>query len=388
MNFVLKIFLMIFGVIMIALMAVILTNITNQACSPADLFSGEDSVVGFGGTFINSLYDSMCSTFLEANNGVWNAYANWIVGVFGQRPSMANIAGDLWGLASYFCQTHSNFEYASSGSAGAITDTQTFKELFLYEVERCWSMFQADEGDFGLLSSTDNRHPIGKNAIFDCAEIIYDFSEGGGGDYVSFAELLARLMYINSCGDDVNAPVRFYEDVEGPAIIDSMSWCAPKDFMEEYWSSTSKTYARASSLDFSGGSVFDLSCDSGSNPVESTNYTTSACMPYMYAMCSYSSISPKYNNTLGYDPASSDESAVIDGCGRLVISFFDFFDWGALWWYQSNSDVYDSCDYLNIFNGFNILTGNDLNYNNDLWPRRKNSIIFCYEKYDTCDWLQ
>ena len=194
------------GVILLVTMASVLTNVSSNTCEPTDLYSSSDDVIGFGGGFVNGLYDSICSRFVGANDAIWGAYSNLLVGIMGQKGNLALFSADLWGLADFFCTTHSNFEYATSEFGGAITSTADFSDLFLYEAERCWKLF---EGNYEIPNPT--RHPLGKRAFFDCAEIIYDFTDG---NYVSLAELYAKLSGPNFCGEDSNLPCGFFESGE------------------------------------------------------------------------------------------------------------------------------------------------------------------------------
>ncbi|MBN1923308.1 MAG: hypothetical protein JW791_00935 [Nanoarchaeota archaeon] len=403
MKFIVKIFVMLFGVILIVLMATILNNVTNLTCEPVDLYSGENAVVGFGGGFVNGLYDSMCMTLIEANNAVWNAYANWFVGLIGQRGNVAGIGADLWGLASFFCVKHSNFEYATGPGVGAVTDTEVFKELFLYELERCWTMFEGDTNQ-----PLPSRHPLGKNVYFDCAEIIYDFTiPTGPGEFVSFGELTARLLYENSCGEQVNAPIssldREYctgsyfdagtgQYVEGGCVdyldlLAAIKWCAPKDEMIEYWGAEDNYYREYEEFVSSGGSIITVDCPLESitpkNFVEHRTYESSACFNYDAALCSFANVSG-YNRRTDYE-ASNDGSTVIDGCGRIVISYIDYFDWGSIFAAQRAGDDYLTCGGLDVWNNF-VALGSDTwpSVGDNIFLYNTDSIIICYEKFDTC----
>ncbi|PIU89331.1 hypothetical protein COS64_00915 [archaeon CG06_land_8_20_14_3_00_37_11] len=410
-SFVSKIFLIVFGLIVIVALVVVLNKVTTPTCSPAKLFD-KTGIVGFGGSFINSIYDGVCSAVLNANDAVWGAYSKMLLSLLGQRANVAAIGADLWGMGEFFCQSHSNFEYATGPEGSAITSTEDFKELFAYEVERCWTMFE------GITTEPlENRNPLGKHVSFDCAEIIYDFTGGESNDYVTMAELYSKLSYLNDCGREYNAPCKVsttqlsglgpLAGALGTAEInylsENMMWCAPKDLMEEYWADN-KSFAPYSSFDFSGATVDEFKCGSDSLEKDDPDrlyVDSSACLPGSIAACSFSEIS-------GYDSSSGDdESLKIDGCGKIVITYYDYFNWQSFLTYQRTGDNYEACGHVDVFNNFepiirklpenwwevsviDLILGNapeaDI-----IGVRHANQILICYEKYDTdsdgdCQW--
>jgi len=354
-NYLINIFMMIFGIMFLVLILMLFGNISGSACVPNELLE-QESLVGYGGNFIEKMYDNFCMTSLNINNGVWNFYDSLIGTVFA-RPTLSSISMDLGGLIDIFCVAHSNQDYYSENqNLGAVSDSETFKQLFAYELERCWTIFEGKTNE-----PLDNRHPLGKKAIFDCSEIIFSLDEENS---VSLAELYSSLLFDNSCGEKVNAPAT-YSDGE---FDESIMWCVPKTLMEGYWNAMDSTYETPSSAEFSQSNSV-LSCGNDEQVGSLYNNEMSACLPYEYAFCSLGSVD-SYSSSTG-----DDESALISGKGKITISYFDYFNWFALG-SSIVSDSYSACDYVEVFNDFK---------SEDLWswkPRRENSILICYEKFE------
>lgn len=400
-----KIFLIVFGLVVVVTLVVVVNNIGSTTCVP-ELYG--EGVIGFGGGFLNSIFDSLCLNVVDANNAVWNFYDNILSTAAGQRGNIAAIGADMWSMGRFFCQTHSNFDYASSSTGAAIKSTETFKDLFSYELDRCWTIFEGNTS-----RPLSDRHPLGKTAIHNCAEIIYDFSGFQDEDVPTLAELFAKLNYKNYCGDEFNAPLFLKEEerctydfdwdtflVSDPecedynAVKDSIMWCAPKEEMEDFWVDN-ESYIQPSKFRITGPNVDKLECDTEPEipKSERTYFKTSACIPYAEALCSFGEV-----DGYSFSDKESDESTIIDGCGRIVISYFDYFDFATFLATQKNSDTYAACDFVNVFNDFEPIV---LKESEKWWlfditppevivPREQNSILICYEKYDEedCSWSE
>lgn len=420
-NLVMKIFLILFGIIIILGGVIIINSITTSACMPTELF-GEVGSVGFGGAFVNTLYDSLCNNVLNLNSAIWNFYSNQAVGWLGQEGTVERIGRAAWDMGGVFCKKHSNFDYATGETAGAITSTENFKDLFVYEVERCWTMFE------GIRTNPkDDRHPLGKQAMFDCGEIIYDFTQSNS---VSLAELYARLSSTNYCGEDVNAPVEYVDNPDGSqSLIEYMMWCAPLDEMAAYWF-WNNYYMSPESFQFSASSVDELTCtypdpnqdlpEDEQEVMDRLQHPTTACIPYTQALCSfalgmpweyglnvedidpYDLVEEEWFDESSYPLGSGDFSTIIDGCGKVTITYYDYFDWGSLFNKQETMDNYKACNYVEVFNNFDTLevwdSSSNTYYkryddNSDEYYeiKEKNGILICYERYDTnaegeCEW--
>lgn len=394
MDMIVKLFSIIMGIVVLVSMVGVISNISAPQCVPSELYH-DNSIQGFGGGFFDNIYDGMCSTMINANNAVWNLYETVLAGATGQRGNIATVGFDLWGLASFFCRTYSNFEYYSENDAAAITETETFKQLFASQVERCWTLF---EGNTRV--PLEDRHPLGKQGIFDCAEIIYDFS---GGQSVTMAELLATLIGPNMCGNPRNVPVwdpntqdvNLYSDhwmispdepMANPG--ESIIWCAPKELMEDYWSYVTYTDDFFETVDdvnyiyypkeitIVGSSVETAECELEDNeydPIQLGGYVSSSGLTYTTAMCSFQQI---YGGS-GTD--ENDETAVISGKGRITISYFDYFDWGLFPNIERASDDYEACGNADVFNNFKDIGSNW--YSEKFSTRTSDSILICYEQF-------
>lgn len=394
MNQTINYFLMIFGALMLVVLAVVLTGVlggSTVSCVPEELYS-DSEVVGFGGGLLDNVYDSACTSLLNANSAVWGLYKRIITGIIGQRENIASVSADLWGLARFFCRTNTNFEYVTQGSAGAISSTEIFTQLFANQVERCWSMFE------GQKDYNSERNPLGRRGMFDCAEIIYDFSDSG--DYVTLGQLYATLASENTCGAQRIIPIVESETLLfGTIYTNYIQWCAPKAKMHGYWNSTThysnpSYYLEPEEFEVSAGAVDRISCNLGGSGVirpKNVDADVDACMPFSYALCSLSYVDGYKNTTLmpghsTYTP--NDDSTVIDNCGKIVISFFDYFSWGVFSSVEKNTDNYAGCGGLDVFNNFESFRIPGANIFLDKYisvSGSSDSIVICYERYDDCD---
>ncbi len=331
---------------------------TSATPYPRDL---NEPLEGFGNSFVARVYDGMCSGALDMNSAIWTFYSNAIASMIVNKIGLGEFPFNLNGLVDMLCQTHSNSQYSTSSTAPAITDPEDFKQIFTYEVQRCWEMYEGKTKE-----PEKYRNPIGSEGIRDCAEIIYDFPEG---ESVSLAELYARLSL-----DSVNAPVRY--DSESGEWSDNIMWCAPRDMMEDYWHQVNYFASSPDEISFSGASVISLKCPEGEGK-DSLDLTS--CLHFSEALCSFGSIN-------GYSYGSGDdESSVIDGRGRIVISYYDYFDWGGIVFKQRSSDNYISCGGNDVFNNFEKVDLSRLSLSLSKYLRydkdKKNAIVICYEKY-------
>ncbi|VVB75144.1 Uncharacterised protein [Candidatus Tiddalikarchaeum anstoanum] len=396
---------LVLSALILAIIAVAFVNVSTTTCAPTDLFTNS-KVIGFGGGLIDGVNDGVCAALLNANNAVWGFYESMITGVLGQTENVGMIGSDLWGLASFFCKKHSNFNYVSKGSYGPIDDPEVLRQLFAYEVERCWTLFE------GMTNKPlGDRNPIGKNGIFDCAEIIYNITYK---EPVTLGDIFAVFGSRNGCGAKRNAPVSLIRPLCIPlcSVFDTTnctelcfdSWflpyeesmlvCTPYDKMWDYWngSHSDNYYTSPSNLVIEGenervASLVSLTCRDPSTINEHLqlhNLDSTACMPFSYALCSLGYVEGYHSKT-----APNDDSAVIDGAGKITISFYDYFNWGTLLSMQTASDNYKACGNVNVFNNFHPIRDNQVNIfdpgswgvNEYIGVRKQDSIVICYEKY-------
>ncbi len=329
---------------------------TSSTPYPRDL---NEPLKGFGNSVVSKIYDGMCSGALDMNSAIWTFYSNAIARMIVNKVGLGEFPFSLNGLVDTLCQTHSNSQYSTTETSVAIRDPEDFKTIFVYEVQRCWEMYEGKTKE-----PQKYRNPIGSEGIRDCAEIIYDFPEG---ESVSLAELYARLSL-----DSVNAPVRY--NSETGEWSDNVMWCAPREKMEDYWYNGGY-FNYPDEVRISGASVLSLKCpDSG---ISRDKLELNSCLHFSDALCSFGGIEG-YSNGVG-----DDESAVIDGRGRIVISYYDYFDWGGIVFKQRSSDNYITCGGNDVFNNFekvhlaSLSFSNYLRYDKD----KKNAIVICYERY-------
>ncbi|MFA5333713.1 MAG: hypothetical protein WC376_04430 [Candidatus Nanoarchaeia archaeon] len=328
-----KIFEILLGILMIVLLFNIFSSVTQSSCVPSEIYA-HDELTGFRTGIFDNVYDNVCNTFLTMNSGVWQMNKKYFA-----RQYLSNIlntvSNTIWNSAKPFCKTHTNLDYASSESSDAITDPSILLELILYESERCWNIF---EGRSLEGQSLDNRDPLPLQAYFHCAEIIYDFPKD---IYLNMSDIFERIEGQNSCGQPSNIPKVFSSNE------DSLFWCIPKDLTEDFWFDNFKKV----------GTYYSGQCIVGDSPSASSDY----CFSSQRALCSldYSYVYESAFNSL----------AVIEGAGKITISYFDYYDWNK---YDKSFNI-DSSIVNKACKGskFNVYS----------YPR--DSLIFCYERYDT-----
>jgi hypothetical protein len=340
MGMIYKLFLITFGVVGIFIVYLVFTSVTASSCYPDELYT-HDETTGFKVGIFDNVYDSMCSSFADMNSGIWQFYKNSIVGISGGRTVVASFSDSIWNMGKVFCKTHTNYDYANIEGNDAINDPEVFLELFLYESERCWNIF---EGKNSEQYAHSDRDPIANIGFFDCAEIIYNFGEG---ESLSIDRINERINEKNTCSEQSNTP-----------DYDNIYWCAPKDIMREYWTDF-----------FYNGNLYL------EGSLTSKYYSAvSACVPY---------------NEVNIPTYNGDQVSVIDGKGKITISYFDYFDWDNFWGTNKNEgyDNYPACYYLNAFNNFEEI--GQFEFPEDNYKDfDKNTLVICFEKYDTegyCD---
>lgn len=294
-NLIEKIFLIIFGVLVVVILFGILSKLaTSSSCEPKELFKEED-ILGFGGGIFDNLFDTMCSSILDINSGIWGVYTKFAVELFGLKPALLGISNGLWGLGKIFCKSHSNFEYVNRQGSDAITDPEVFKDLFLYEAERCWNLFEGK--NLGGLSEFD-RNPIANVKFFQCSEIIYSFP---AGQSLNLKELYDRLYMKNTCGYPTNIPKHDPErfNIEKGEI----QWCVQKDMLADYW------WDKDAKL----GKYDGTSCELITKGV----IDSTSCLGMKNAMCSLGQV-----YTYSQD---ANNIWQIEGTGKISIYYYDQF---------------------------------------------------------------
>lgn len=368
-----KVFMILMGVFMIVILYSIVNSIGNSSsCYPNDLY-GEEGLAGLGGGIFDGVYDSLCGSVIDINSGLWEVFLSGSAQWLNMRSAISSMSNGLWDMGKLFCKTHTNFDYTNVDGNDAITDPEVLLELLLYESERCWNIFEGDKdlnGDY-----LSKRNPIPNIGFFPCAELIYAFTDG---DTLSMKRITERLYEKNSCGSETNIPT-------------SLFWCAPDHLMEDFWYNKDNNYTK---YDYNSNSIINLPNvlrieDLLFKPIQS-----SYCLKNDVANTMFGKIP-------GYD--SEDGISVISGYGKIIISYFDFFDWKK---YGSESamrayDIYDACGGIHAFNNFyeyenlgNLFDkGNyavssytyhdpDFNTNNYVISYNQNTLVLCYEKYD------
>ncbi|MDD5499804.1 MAG: hypothetical protein PHT91_02935 [Candidatus Nanoarchaeia archaeon] len=301
-----KIFMILMGILVVVILFGIFSNLNKQSCEPAELYSHEE-VTGFGGGVFDNMFDTVCSSILDINSGLWGAYTSTAASFSGLRPVLSSISNGIWGLGKIFCKTRTNSDFVERAGRSAISDPEVLKELLLYEAERCWNIFEGK--NLGGLSDSD-RNPIANIKHFECAEIIYDLPPG---EYLSLKDIYESIYLKNSCGEERNIPKnprQAFND-EYNSSKGEIQWCVQKELLEDYWFNK---FAQA-------GSYNGIECEY--NDKSSTD--SSACLSTTNAMCSLGKIN-------GYE--EDDDVLVINGFGRIAIYYYD-------WWkldYEHRSD--------------------------------------------------
>jgi hypothetical protein len=329
-----KIFEIVLGALMIVLLFNIFSSVTQSSCFPSELYSHEE-LTGFKTGIFDNVYDNFCNTFISMNSGVWQMYKTWVGQTFASNI-LNGVSNTIWNGAKYFCKTHTNFDYAKTGSDDAITDPQVLLEIILYESERCWNIFEGRNLNGTSLASRD---PIPDLGYFPCAEIIYDFPKGA---YLNMSRIFERAEGKNTCGEALNMPKVF------SSSKDSVFWCMPNDLAQDFWYDRFKDVKT-----YDSGECTDVG-------YEFASISSSNCLSSKMALCS-----------LGESYAYSSDSnslAVIEGAGKITVSYFDYYDW------QTYNPSFNRQEYLKneACKGSKF---NDISYPRD-------SLAFCYERYD------
>lgn len=373
-----KVFMSLLGILLIILMYQIFSSTTQQSCFPSEAFK-KDPVLGFNIGIFDGIYDNLCNTFLNMNSGIWNLYKTWTGRTFasGMLKTMGNT---MLNAARPFCKTHTNANYDSEEGDDAITEPEALKEIFLYEAERCWNIF---EGKLQGESDTD-RDPIPTLGFFKCAEMIYSFESDESlpikeiGDRIYGQDDLGGK---NTCGETINIPKNIF-------------WCAPKSLMFDYWYGTKMNNDLYYYSYYDGQKVTSLNApDDDNNPHESTH-----CFIQGAAVVSFGQIDGYNDNSEGY--------SVIDGAGIISIYYFDNYP-GDILGKEHTYDALPGCEYVQVFDGFNKIAesstyepseyetqyyslmddwfaSSEIKYAASLALKDndKNTLVICYEKYD------
>lgn len=358
-----KVFELVLGAVMLVSILVIFFKLTSStaSCKPnAQLFDNKYSA--FSSNFLDDVNDNICGVVLDANSVIWTVYSHFLTSWVGVNSEIEALSIDLWGLGKYFCKTKSNVDYVDS----VINNGDDFIELFKYELERCWKLMEGYDSSSSL--PKENRNPLGKKGIFDCAELVYDFTINNEKG-VTINELNAAISEKNAC----------YEKIYSPSLS-YIKWCVPRDKMIPF-NGTELKYGVDKCYDYK---EFDFKGDD-------------FCFPAGFAACMLGEIDGyNYNNEEGI----IDDSVVIDGRGKITISYFDDFDWGGYIFRQKGQDNYPACGGISVVNSYKSLgiSSSSVSYLSSLFKEGtpeekmmreilysgsiKNNIVICYEKYD------
>jgi hypothetical protein len=341
-----KIFNIVLGLAVIILIYNIFSSVTQSSCFPSEIYA-HDEVTGFRTGIFDDVYDNICTMFVDLNSGIYQVAKTWTARKFASNM-LISMSNTIWSSAKHFCKTHTNVDYANSESSDAITDPEVFLELFLYESERCWSLFQ------GSQASSENRDPIPNLGFFDCAEIVYDFSENS--DILTFDEIKARFNSNNTCSLPAFTP----------PFVNTL-WCAPKHLMKEYWEDG-----------FYDRNVYHAE----------TEWSTVYDMGYSACRNYYDFNIPLYD--FYYDGTydgygDHKKESVISGSGKIIISYFDYYDWKKVdsLSHMQSYDNYKACNYVDVFNNFESTLNikyNSYDYKFANWG--SNTLVYCFEKFD------